>query len=71
MQTKEMRLQRCDDDSTTVKEIAGRLCVRFEQRREDNTFDIDTILKLKGSQSQSIDYSYLRLSVNKCDRTEL
>ena len=47
--TKELRFETCEVESRAAKELTNKLCIRFEARRADNTFDTGTTLKLHGS----------------------
>ena len=70
-QLKELKLEECNVEETFTKDINRQLCVKFEQRRVDNTYDSETPLTLFGSSSLGIDYSYLKLSIVRCESTML
>ena len=69
--TKELGLERCNDDSRVTIPLQRNLCVRFEERRKDGTFDSESPITLMGSQTFGTDYSYLKISVNHCDKDRL
>ena len=45
--------------------------MKFEERRRDNSYDSETPVTLMGSKVQNTDYSYLRISINRCNETYL
>lgn len=72
-QTKVVRdLILADCPYQTPSSLRSIQCVVFNQRRQDNSLDTESKFGLFGAHDgQLSDFSYLRLTVNRCEDTQL